>query len=345
MFRFSVVAFLPVLLLGACSDTPTEPDPPRIELSDTVATLYKGSTLQLTATVRGQGAATPVVWASADTLVASVDSTGLVRGRAPGSTTVTATAGTLSRSARITVGVDQTPPTFTSLSVSPGSVELAGGGATLSFTVRAADAQSGVGSVRVLLSHPGSGGGTHPLFRCTATAPASGTVLEGTWQCSIPLNAYVESGTWRAVVLLTDRAGNNAPASPPVDVPVAGSLPDAVRPTLVRLSLSPDSVDVKAQDARVSVQVEAADAHSGISATRIHWMLGTNRGTISLALPSSGSVNEGTWGWSPLIARGSTARALSITSIEIVDFRGNVLALTAAELQAAGYRTEVRITS
>ena len=74
---------------------------------DTVALAALGDTVRLAAEVRDQigrpvdGEA--VVWASGDTLVATVDSTGLVTAAGNGATTITATAGPVSGSAAVTV--------------------------------------------------------------------------------------------------------------------------------------------------------------------------------------------------------------------------------------------------
>lgn len=345
---FTAVAAAALLLgMAACANDVVAPEQPKLEVSGP-ASLHKGTTAQFEAILvggRGTQAAPVIQWSSTDTTIASVDSTGLLRGRSPGTVQISATAGSLSHSVTVSVQDDRTPPSITSLSFTPSTVRLAGGDVVMTFTVRAVDTESGVGTARVLLSQPGSPAGSHPLHRCIADSPVSGTAQDGVWQCTISLNRHLPSGNWSASAILTDRAGNLSTPHPWTEFSVAGSLPDAVAPGLQSFSLSPDSVSVRAQDARLGIHVSAADAGSGISAVRISHRFSTGgSGMISLALPSSGSVQEGIWSWTPLIPQGTSTRTLSITELQISDFRGNVISLTPEQLRARGFTTEVKIT-
>lgn len=345
---FNRLAFaIPSLLaIAACTDKVVAPEQPRIEVSGP-ATLHKGVTAEFTATIVGGPAGqipSPIQWSSTDTLIASVDGMGLVRGRSPGTVQISATAGSLSHSVSVSVQDDRTPPSITSFSFTPATVQLAGGDVVMTFTLRGADTESGIGTARVLLSQPGSPGGSHPLHRCVADSPVSGTVREGVWQCAISLNRHLAPGTWSVSAILTDRAGNPSAPYPWTDFSVAGSLPDDIAPVLRNFSLSPDSVNVRAQGARLEILVSAADAASGVSAVRISHRFSTGgSGMISLALPSSGSVHEGIWSSTPSIPQGTSTRTLSITELQIVDFRGNVINLSSEQLRALGFATEVKI--
>ena len=79
-----------------------------VTLDKTSATLKKGATLSLTATVSPENSTDEVTWKSSNTNVATVDETGKVTAVADGSATITATAG--SKSATCSVSV-KTPVT------------------------------------------------------------------------------------------------------------------------------------------------------------------------------------------------------------------------------------------
>ena len=95
---------------------------------------------------------------------------------------------------------DMTPPAFHSL-VAPASVSVAAGAQTVSVSADLTDNRSGVGSFDFLLTAPSG-----RQLGCSADAPASGTILSGTWSCSFALPADAEAGSWQITVRATDRA-------------------------------------------------------------------------------------------------------------------------------------------
>ncbi|MEJ7809989.1 MAG: Ig-like domain-containing protein [Gemmatimonadaceae bacterium] len=114
-----------VLVLGlACSDRVvqrTVPTAPLFEsaslkkvnsvtVSPASATLAAGATVQLSATTSPPNAATTFSWASTNSSVATVSSSGLVTGVAGGSATITASAGGKTGSSAITVTGAPPPP-------------------------------------------------------------------------------------------------------------------------------------------------------------------------------------------------------------------------------------------
>ena len=105
---------------------------------DTVVLTAVGQTAQLTAEVRDQLGQVmedeQVAWASSDTLVATIDSTGLATAAANGTATITATAGSASGTAAVTV-----MQSAGSVTVSPSADTIAPGD-TLRLTAAAYDA-------------------------------------------------------------------------------------------------------------------------------------------------------------------------------------------------------------
>ena len=129
------------------TDPPPPPDPPRattVTVTPATAELTAlGATVQLTAEVRDQHgqamAGAAVAWASSESGVATVASSGLVRAAGNGAARITATAGSASGSA--TVAVAQAVAT---VAVSPPADTLVAFGDTVRLTAEATDANGHV---------------------------------------------------------------------------------------------------------------------------------------------------------------------------------------------------------
>lgn len=108
-----------------------------VSVSPTSATIIAGVTQQLTATVLPSNATNKTVsWASNNTSIATVNSSGLVTGVAAGSATITVTTLDGSKTATSSINVTATTVPVTSVSVSPTSTTIvAGGTQQLSTTV------------------------------------------------------------------------------------------------------------------------------------------------------------------------------------------------------------------
>ena len=105
---------LSLAVLGACSDSPTDPPPggtavpvSTVVVSPDSARVTTGDTVRLSATLRDAAGGTlsgrVVAWTSTDTSIATVSSTGAVRGVGVGPVTIIATSEQKSDTARITV--------------------------------------------------------------------------------------------------------------------------------------------------------------------------------------------------------------------------------------------------
>ena len=133
------------LWVYACGDGTTEPPAPdpllptTVTVSPATATVVEGDTLRLTATatnVYGQVVAgVEFVWASGNTAVAVVDSTGLVTGVGAGQAEVMATAAGLTGRAELAV----VAPLPTTVAVMPDTVVLTAVGQTAQLTAEVRD--------------------------------------------------------------------------------------------------------------------------------------------------------------------------------------------------------------
>lgn len=112
--KAGVGLLLSLAALGACSDSPFDPEPGgtavpvnTVVVSPDSARVTTGDTVQLSATLRDASGATlsgrTVAWTSSDTSIAGVSPTGVVRGVGVGPVTIVATSEQKSDTARITV--------------------------------------------------------------------------------------------------------------------------------------------------------------------------------------------------------------------------------------------------
>jgi adhesin/invasin len=130
-------------------------------------------------------------------------------GPSEGSNTLTATAAGLSGSPvtfTATAG-DATPPTVVSVAVVPTTVDVTSSAQTVTFTVHATDAKSGISFLNVGFTSPLSAP-TVTLLGCTTPVLASGTKADGTFSCSVTIPVHATAGAWSVTVEVDDAVGN-----------------------------------------------------------------------------------------------------------------------------------------
>ncbi|HEX2166981.1 MAG TPA: hypothetical protein VHG09_07035, partial [Longimicrobiales bacterium] len=99
---------------------------------------------------------------------------------------------------------DEVAPRLTAFSISPRSVDIRSGTATVDFNVGAEDAGVGVFDVRVRLLSPSG-----VQRAAVARAPDSGTLNAGTWIVTVSIPGGSEPGEYRVgAVEMWDRVGN-----------------------------------------------------------------------------------------------------------------------------------------
>lgn len=112
-------------------------------------------------------------------------------------------AGSMPTTFNVVSNWDQTYPVFHALTVTPSSVNLASGAQTVTVTANLTDDRSGIGSFDFTATSPSG-----KVVNCSASAPTSGDILNGTWSCNATFPADAEAGTWQITVRATDRAFN-----------------------------------------------------------------------------------------------------------------------------------------
>jgi hypothetical protein len=178
---------------------------------------------------------------------------------------------------------DVTPPDLVSIEVTPTTVDVTGGDATVTVTAHLTDDLSGVqwlsGSFRSPSGH---------RYASFSGYRASGSSLDGQWQATVSFPQYTEPGTWRLYcseyipdppyhrefpcVSVTDRVGNSAwidlqAKGITLEVIVISPPEDVTPPDLVSIGVTPTTVDVTAGDATtVTVTAHLTDDLSGVQA-------------------------------------------------------------------------------
>jgi uncharacterized protein YjdB len=174
---------------GQAAVTVTAPPPvpvATVTVAPATASVAPGQTVQLTATTRDANGNTltgrVVTWASSNTAVATVSSSGLVTGVIAGSVTITATSEGRSGTATVTVTATVTNPgTVTNLAVASATANAV----TLSFT----EVPNGAGApasyeVRYATA-PLSWGSASAVAQGTCAVPLAGTAIGATRTCTV----------------------------------------------------------------------------------------------------------------------------------------------------------------
>jgi hypothetical protein len=117
----------------------------------------------------------------------------------------------------VSPNADVTAPTFDAFAVTPDSVDIAAGPATVTFSITASDAGSGVTGTVTYLSSPS---GSLILF-CSGELQ-SGTAASGTWTCSVTIPQFAETGEWRILSASAGDGPGNGVALTTAELETAG---------------------------------------------------------------------------------------------------------------------------
>lgn len=243
---------------------------------------------------------------------------------------------------------DDSIPTLDRLTIAPCLVDLRGGGVTVAFTVRARAQYAGIRAAAVFGSTPV---GVRPT--CGVTAPAGGTTRDGTWRCSWVLDRYAEPGEWQVRATVWDSVGNLDTTL--ASLTVVNALPDTAPPALMQLEY-PEERTPGANGQTRNLIVGGLDAESGMWRVEIFglqddpqldWSCSSEFG---LWPPPPGPLDV----WSPLPAysppcpiplqESTTPVIWTIREVRLLDMRNNRRVYSQAELELAGFITQIDIT-
>lgn len=170
-----------------------------------------GDTLTLSATALdaagAQMADRAAAWSSASTQVATIDpGTGVVHGTGVGSAVITAVIDGESASVVVTVdaaGTDVTPPQLQSLVYAPDSLDPH---TIQNILITGRVTDIGSGATEFAIEFRGPTGGS---IGCKSHAPGSGTVMDGTWSCTVVVGSGAVHGPWIVEAVELDDANGN----------------------------------------------------------------------------------------------------------------------------------------
>jgi hypothetical protein len=224
---------------------------------------------------------------------------------------------------------DTTPPAVTSVSISPGSVDVRTQQQTVTVALGLSDAQSGVASgTFVLEPQSGLSAAISGSFY-GPPATGNGTINNGTWQVEVTIPQFVAPGTWQIDRLdVFDNAGNSHSYGT-ADLRVLGtttftvqSTPDTTPPAVSAISFSPNPADVSTGAQQVTVTVTATDAGSGVN-TAFLTVASPNGNEIPLEADgftlSSGTAQSGTWTATVSVPRYAVAGSWPVSELSITD--------------------------
>jgi uncharacterized protein YjdB len=182
--------------------TPTQPAVATVAISPAAASLAVGATQQLTATAKDASGTTisgkTFTWASSNTAVATVNSSGLVTGRAGGTATITASVDGKNGTASITVTA--AAPTVATVSVTPASASVAVG-ATQQLTATARDAAGTTISGKTF---------TWASSNTAVATVSSAGLVTGRAGGSATITATVDGKSGQSAITVTASAGSAA---------------------------------------------------------------------------------------------------------------------------------------
>lgn len=318
-----------------------------------------GDTIRFRATVTHPNG-TPVSgaqvrWASVNPAVATVDSTGLVTAKVAGSTEIVATYGGFGASQTLTFvladgtggTVDRTAPRLISVNASPDTANMASAPTVdVTFSVTASDAGRGFYAMSVVLQSPD---GTRTRECDQNGYPAPGTV---TRSCTLTLSRYGPSGRWTVRELtIGDNLGNaryftaEALAAAGYDngVTVLNTSTDTQMPELLATEFTPDSITPGSGYSQATIRITASDALSGIE--RVEVAGRNDEGTFGFG-GGGGSIQVGPNTWESYLLVDSQyppAGVIRLDMVRLTDRAGNVVTITAQELQARGMRATLTV--
>jgi len=266
---------------------------------------------------------------------------------------------------------DTHPPTVTSISFTPGSIDVSSGPQSITVDVGLADDLSGVDftpnrffEFRLTVSSP-SGKQSQYLSRPNFTL-VSGNTSSGVWRGTISIPQHSEDGIWSiASIGAIDFAGNStfyggatlAMSGLPTTFGVVSPVPDTTPPVVTGLSFTPPVIDTSAGIQTVTVSLNVTDDIAGtdfasdtVGATILHGITFTSPsgGQTQIASTTSfhltaGTPLNGTWIANVVFPRFSEAGSWNAALSGIQDHVHNRVSLSNAQLGNAGFQNQLVI--
>ncbi|NBQ55993.1 MAG: hypothetical protein EBU36_05020, partial [Verrucomicrobia bacterium] len=245
--------------------------------------------------------------------------------------------------------VDSVAPQISLLEVTPSTVNLSGGAATMTVRVRVTDNLSGLNYWN-LVWQPLNGSGRLSAFGGTWSR-ISGDSRDGIYETTVTLPAYSLAGPWNLTeISLTDWVGNTASLGSTeigllgLQRPIQVTNPnaDTVGPQLASVDFLPQAVDTASAPSTVKMRMRITDNLSGMQFgnffLRSPSQNQTAVGSFSPppAVPISGTLQDGIFEVEVVIPRYAENGIWRLSFAYLWDVAGNITGLGSTELVNLG---------
>lgn len=237
---------------------------------------------------------------------------------------------------------DITPPSLSSLTLSPTSVNTSDALAQVNVDFTVTDDISGVTHVRIYFANPS---GT-VLVSVISSFPPS-TSLAASSVLSIP--QYSESGIWHVYVIeAADDAGNRlvlteqdaAALGFPTTIDVFSAIQDLGPPTLTALSFSPATVNTATGPAAVTIHFTATDDLAGVSGIFVGFCGPSGSVSGFTGFAPAASVSDS---FAITFPRFTEAGAWTICGVDVRDAASNRHGFNSQDLTDMGFATTLLV--
>jgi hypothetical protein len=278
--------------------------------------------------------------------VESVEALGLLARRRVVSTAALLAAGAPARLYVESASADSTAPSIDNFTLrTPVTV----GVDSIGFTITASDAGVGIEQAGVYVRQWWGGQEGAKGITCAFPSPTSGTRNNAVFRCAGPAPASLAGGEWVVdSVWARDRNGNHRvmmtdqldSAGFATEMHVT---PDTVPPVITAFSYSPATVAGNGVDS-VTVTLSASDALSGVVLMQARFQPVGNAGQWKDCYSGTVSARPSHSITCKLTFSAAEVGNWEVTSVWANDFLGNTKYLGTAQLQAAGYSTQLTVT-
>ena len=246
---------------------------------------------------------------------------------------------------------DTTPPTLTSFSFSPTTVDTSASAQTISITVHLSDDVAGVQYGEFSFAGP-SNQYLNVFFN--ASDRTSGTALDGTYQTNLSVPRHTAQGTWTAdYFYMRDQVGNTRSLRT-ADLWAAGfptsftqtATGDTTPPTLTSFSFSPTTVDTSASAQTISITVHLSDDVAGVQYGEFSFAGPSNQYLnvfFNASDRTSGTALDSTYQTNLSVPRHTAQGTWTADYFYMRDQVGNTRSLRTADLSAAGFPTSMMV--
>jgi hypothetical protein len=264
----------------------------------------------------------------------------------------------------VTSNPDTTPPQVVGLRITPSEIDVSAGAQDVTVEVDLTDALAGVIQVSCVLRSP-SGSQAHSLGFLDFQLLSPGTAQSGTWQGTLRIPQFSESGTWTLTALALRDTASNFEAFSTSQLRTLGFSPDLVvrsdpsdtsAPELINFSFTPTVIDPPAGQTQVQVTYTVTDNLAGVDFGPDPEAGGAFNTVIVFGSPSGaqgvggqgpvliqGDALDGDWQHTLVFPNFGEEGTWTVRLVILRDAVRNIREYTTSDLRAAGFQTDLNV--